>query len=134
MIFLHISKKHSMDRIIYRCSGHGSFYATTLFFSIFKLGISLVAFILQFQTIIDWLTCRYEIKSNMSLLVRGCVVRISFYNCNFVTAKLYKRTNYILPVLRKSTLQNKNGKKWYYSLNNWRSLLTITNPSMKYVL
>ncbi|XP_023716814.1 poly(A) RNA polymerase, mitochondrial-like [Cryptotermes secundus] len=44
----------------------------------------------------------------MSLLVRGCVVRVFYYNCNFVTAKLYKRTSYLLPALKKSTLRNKN--------------------------
>lgn len=52
-------------------------------------------------------------KSNMSLLVRGCcgIVPIFSYNCNYVTAKLYKRTSYLLQALWKSTIQNKNGKQ-----------------------
>lgn len=52
------------------------------------------------------------VKLNMSLLVRACFgIHIYYYNCNYVTAKLYKRTSYLLPALRKSTVGNKNGNK-----------------------
>ncbi|XP_021941400.1 poly(A) RNA polymerase, mitochondrial isoform X1 [Zootermopsis nevadensis] len=48
----------------------------------------------------------------MSLLVRACFgIHIYYYNCNYVTAKLYKRTSYLLPALRKSTVGNKNAPK-----------------------
>jgi hypothetical protein len=52
------------------------------------------------------------LKSNMSLFVRGyCGIHLIYYNCNYVTAKLYKRTSYLLPAIWKSTVQNKNGNK-----------------------
>jgi hypothetical protein len=48
----------------------------------------------------------------MSLFIRGCCgIHIFYYNCSHVTAKLYKRTGYLVPTLRKSTVSNKNGNK-----------------------